>query len=73
MTQNQIYASALRTILDVIDFDKDETHTDALGVKLLSIRDMAGCALVDGTVAHQGAAHLHAQRIENARLRALAI
>ena len=30
-------------------------------------------ALVDGTVAHQGDAYLNAQRIENARLRALAI
>ena len=68
MTQNEIYASALQIILEVIDFDKDETDTCAMGVMLVSIRDAAQGALTDGLGAHR-----RAMKIENARRRALAI
>ena len=71
MTENEIYASALRDIVGIIDLHKADGGD--MFDRLVNIRYLAYFALVDGTTDSQGDAHLNAQRIENARLRALAI
>ena len=71
MTENEIYANTLRDIVERVDLC--ETDTEDMHDMLVNIGNKVNCALVDGTVARQFAAYLHAQRIEYARLRALAI
>ena len=52
----------------------EQARVTAWTTKRLARAAAARCeALIDGTTDSQGDAHLNAQRIENARLRALAI